>query len=372
METRVLIVGMSEIIGGVEREVLAIISRCKNTSFDLLCYGSDYSYEKELPDCRFFYLPYRREHYFESQRKLKEFFVNHGNKYDCIWINTSSASNMSVQRIAKRYTNARVITHSHSSRIEHDNILLRAVHEILHKLNRRRMIKLSDVLIGCSESAAEHLFGKQHSNVHIIYNGIEVERFRFDPVSREEMRRNLRIEDSALVLSCVGRLESVKNVGFALKVFSEYQVCTTAENTYLLLVGDGSERTELERYVEERSLKGVIFLGQQKNVKPYLDASDILLMPSLFEGFPVSAVEAQANGLSCILSDKITREAAVTDLASFIGIGENDAVYWADIIKGFTEVPNRELYAGIVSGRGLDIETVTKQMEDIFSNRGAK
>ena len=369
MGSRVLTVGMSEIIGGVEREILAVISRCRDTSFDFLCYGSDYPYENELPECRFFYLPYRRRHYFESQRKLKEFLKTHGNEYDLIWVNTSSASNMSVQRIAKRYTSARVITHSHSSRIEHEDPFLRTAHEILHKLNQRKLVKSSDILVACSESAAEHLFGKAHSKAHIVYNGIDTERFAFDENSRQLKRKELGISDSSTVLCCIGRLEAVKNIRFAVKVFTNYQELTANEDVYLLLVGDGSERRELEDLAATGMIGNIRFLGAQNDVKPFLDASDILLMPSFFEGFPVSAIEAQANGLVCLLSDRITREAAVTDLVSFLGIEEKDITLWTEAITANKEKRDRTAYAAAVAEKGLDIDAVARKMEDIFCNR---
>ncbi len=112
-----------------------------------------------------------------------------------------------------------------------------------------------------------------------------------------------------------------------------------------------------------------MFLGQKSNVKPYLDAADVLLMPSLFEGFPVSAVEAQTNGLRCLLSDYITKEVCVTDLVSFLEIGETEIPSWTEAVLSSKEVRNRERYASEVKEKGLDIVDISKTMEEIFSRK---
>ena len=369
MKSKVLVVGMSDILGGVEHEVLSIISRCKGIRFDFLCYGDDYPYEKELPDSSFFYLPYRRKRYFESQRKLKIFLKENKDVYDCVWVNMSSASNSSVQRLAKKYTSAKVITHSHSSRIEHDNKILKKAHEILHLLNRRNLVKNTDVLLACSESAAKHLYGKESENAQIIYNGIETERFRFSSLNRISIRNELGIPDDTVVLVCVGRLVAVKNIEFAIRILSACQKTAGERQICLLLIGDGNERSNLEEYVKEKNIENVLFLGQKSNVKPYLDAVDVLLMPSLFEGFPVSAVEAQTNGLRCLLSNYITKEVCVTDLVSFLEIGETKITSWTEAVLSSKKVRNREGYASEVKEKGLDIVDISKTMEEIFSRK---
>ena len=212
MPIRVLVVGMSGIIGGVERVVLSVVSKSTSTHFDFLCYGDNYSYEKELPDSKFFYLPRRRKNYFTSQKKLKEFFQTHRDDYDCIWVNTSSASNLSIHRMAKRYSNAVIITHSHNSKVDHDNPFLRKVHEILHLINRHSLVKNTDVLVACSKSAAKHLYGTASDKAIIIYNGIDTERFAFDLSSRNIQREQLGISEKSKVILSFGRLEKVKNV----------------------------------------------------------------------------------------------------------------------------------------------------------------
>ena len=371
MKTKTLVVGISGILGGVEHEVLSIISRCPDIQFDFLCYGESYSYEKDLPESRFFYLPFRRQHYLESQKKLKEFLTGHCNDYDCIWVNMSSASNSSVQRLARKYTSAKVITHSHSSRIEHDNVLLKKIHEILHVLNRGNLVKNTDVMLACSESAAKHLYGKAYKNAQVIYNGIETDHFRFSCDFRNSIRNELGIPEDGRVLICVGRLVDVKNIGFAIRVLSACQKAVGGRHICLLLIGDGNERNSLEEYVKEKNIENVLFLGEKSNVKPYLDAADILLMPSLFEGFPVSAVEAQANGLKCILSDRITKEVCVTDLVNYLGIKEEDIPSWTECISASLEVRDRERYASEVCEKGLDIYGIAKRMEEIFSGRKA-
>lgn len=370
MSLKVLVVGMSDTIGGVERVVLSVVSRNGNTQFDFLCYGEDYIYEKDLPGSKFYYLPKRRNHFFRSQNKLKEFFKTHGNDYDCIWVNTSSASNISVHRMAKRYSDATVITHSHSSRIEHDNPFLKIAHKILHLINRRNLVKKTDVLVACSKMAAMHLYGKACQRAIIIYNGISTEKFMFDEKVRTTQRESLGITPDAVVTLVCGRLVEAKNVEYALRVFKAYREKTGNSNSWIIIVGDGPERDNLKRLIDMNNIENVIFTGFQNDVKPYLDASDIVLQPSLFEGFPVSTVEAQTNGLRCILSDRITKEVDLTDLVTFHGITESDIPFWVDDMVRNTATANRVDYRRVIEECGLDIGRVASKMEEIFKSRG--
>ena len=168
---------------------------------------------------------------------------------------------------------------------------------------------------------------------------------------------------------CVGRLVAVKNIEYAIRILSVCHKTAGGRHFCLLLIGDGNERSNLEKYVKEKNIDNVLFLGQKNDVKPYLDAADVLLMPSLFEGFPVSAVEAQTNGLRCLLSDYITKEVCVTDLVSFLEIGETEIPSWTEAVLSSKEVRNREGYASEVKEKGLDIVDISKTMEEIFSRK---
>ena len=371
MMFKVLVVGMSSILGGVEREVLSIIDGCsEEISFDFLCFGGNYDYAYNYPNSIFYYVTRRRKNYFKSQREQKEFWVENGYKYDVVWINTGSASNLSSHKFAKKYSNARIITHSHSSRIEHDSKLLQIAHTILHILNRRKLVSLSDKLMACSQKAANHLYGTYGCKATIFYNAIDVNALKYDENNRRKIREELSIDDNDILLICVGRIVKVKNFIYAVKVFKEIQSRHTDSQFKMLIIGNGSMMDTLKDYINSQQVNGIYLPGYIDNVKPFLDAADIFLQPSLFEGFPVSAIEAQANGLTCLISDRVTKEAKVTDLAKFISINNEDIKEWADIIVNCDIQYNRNKYNIELQNTEFDIHCAAKEMETILCNKG--
>lgn len=365
---RILVVGMSSILGGVEKEVLSLIKYApKDYKFDFLCFGKAFSYEKDNPNIEFYYIPRRKDNYRESQKKQKAFWLRNGNNYDWIWINTSSASNLSMHRFARKYSKAQIITHSHGSKIEHNNGLLRLAHEILHFLNRRQLVSHSNVLVACSENAARHLFGREAQNAFVIYNGIEVEKFKYSKEIGSLKRNEIGIAKNEIVLLCVGRLECVKNFIYAIKVYNEIHKIDS--NYRLLIVGDGSQKKMLNDYAIANKISNISFVGYTPDVKPFYDASDILLQPSLFEGFPVSTIEAQANGLYCVLSDKITSEVAKTSNVIFHGIGNSNINEWVESILRMNGGIDREKANNEIQEAGFNVKESASKFFNILVSR---
>lgn len=351
----ILVVGMSSILGGVEKEVLSIIKYApKEYKFDFLCFGKAFSYEKDYPNISFYYIPRRNENYRESQKMQKEFWVNNGDNYDWIWINTSSASNLSIHRFASKYSKAKILTHSHGSKIEHKNEMMRYAHMILHFFNRRRLVSNSDVLVACSKNAARHLFGCNSAKAIVIYNGIEVNQFKYSKEISASKRNEMGISENEIVLLCVGRLEKVKNFIYAIKVYNEIRHMDS--NYRLIIAGDGSQRKMLEDYAKETQMSKISFVGYTQNIKPLYDASDIFLQPSLFEGFPVSTIEAQANGLYCVLSDQITSEIAKTNNIMFYKIGDSNIKEWAEAVVKIKRNNDRERANNEIRKAGFDVK----------------
>ncbi len=364
---RVLVVGLSGILGGVEREVLSIVEECSDCiCFDFLCFGENYQYESQYKDYVFYYIPRRRENYFESQKQQKQFWKTNGKKYDVVWINTSSASNLTSYEFAKKYSNAKIVSHSHGSRIEHNSRLLRIIHILLHVLKRRRLVALSETLVACSNNAAKHLYGASAIKAIVVHNGIDVKRFLFDLDNRNAIREELNIGKNDVVLMCIGRVEKVKNFLYAIKVYQSLYEKTLNKQFKMIIIGNGSEYNSIEDYIVEHNLTEVKLLGYKSDIKPYLDASDVFLLPSLFEGFPVAVVEAQANGLPCIVSNKVTSEVKITDLVSFIGISDRDAEEWVNNLLNIELLRDRIKFNEMVFNAGYDVHYVASKMKGIF------
>lgn len=174
----------------------------------------------------------------------------------------------------------------------------------------------ADVLLACGRSAGEWLYGKRacaSERFHILPNAVELEKFRYVQAVRYRIRKELSCQDTELVIGHVGRFEEQKNHKFLLKVYA--QIHRHRPDSRLLLIGEGLLEAEIRQWAKRLNLEeSVYFMGNRNDVHKLMQAMDIFLFPSLFEGLPVTVVEAQASGLPVLMSDQITDEVMVTDL----------------------------------------------------------
>lgn len=181
----------------------------------------------------------------------------------------------------------------------------------------------------CSKEAALWLYGQDavdHNEVTIIHNAIDAARYSFSETIRESMRQQLNLKD-AFVLGNIGRFVEQKNQAFLIDIFAA--VKKRNDNAKLLILGEGDLKQSLQRHATEQGVADdVIFTGSVPNVPDYLQAIDVFLLPSLFEGLPVSLIEAQASGLPSFASDVITRAADISGQVNFLPL-QDGADSWA-------------------------------------------
>lgn len=188
----------------------------------------------------------------------------------------------------------------------------------------------------CSEYAGRWLFGDRlfdSGKVRLVRNAIDLDRFGFLPEIRERVRAELGIRGK-FVVGHVGRFMYQKNHDFLIDIFD--RVHQENKNAVLLLIGEGPLRGRVQRRVNERNLTGCVrFLGLRRDVPDLLQAMDVFVLPSFYEGLPVVGVESQAAGLPCVISDAVTREAGITPLVHFLSLSE-PADAWAEKVLSFT------------------------------------
>jgi len=188
----------------------------------------------------------------------------------------------------------------------------------------------ADYLVACSKEAGEWLFGKAYlrrGKYMIIPNAVDVKKFSLNENVRNDYRKQLGVEGK-IVFGNVGRFHESKNHMFLLDVFSE--IHRRNGNTVLMLVGDGYLRSVIENRIHQLGLdNSVILTGTRSDVPNLMQAMDVFLFPSLWEGLPVTLVEAQAAGLPCLVSDTITKDADISDLIHRLPLG--DVSKWADL-----------------------------------------
>lgn len=330
MEKRVLIVGMSNEPGGIETFLYRTIKAFKRAPlrFEILTPYKRCAYEAELKEMgvRVFHVTGRGKNPVKSYLDKRRFFKRRGHIYDTVWLQLSSASDISAAVLAKKYSRARIVCHSHSVSFESKAGLVRAAHLVLHKKNRARLATLCDVRVAVTKEAGEWLYGDNGSLI-VLPSGVDTEAFRFDEGIRRAMRQSLGVNDLTVV-GHVGRLVPVKNQRFLLDVFAAFH--EKRPGSVLLIAGAGELLNELRDDAAQRGLKdSVRFLGFRNDVPALLQAFDVLLLPSLFEGFPVALAEAQAMALPCVASDAVSREVAVTRFLRFFPLAQTPEA-WAE------------------------------------------
>ena len=250
---------------------------------------------------------------FQSIKQLNSFFRLHAGEYT--WLHNHEVYLTFLLRpIAKRYGLEKFIVHCHATK--YSDKTLNAVRNRILCLPIRLM-KVER--FACSEAAGKFLYGEKMlkaGKVFIMHNAIDCEKFRFRPEVRERLRKEMGL-DGKFVIGHVGRFERQKNHEFLIEVFAECK--KEIDSCILLLIGEGSLRSKIEKKVVEKGLKNsIIFLTKRNDMEYLYQVMDLFVLPSLYEGLPVSCLEAQVNGLECIVSRTVTDELKKQTIGSVI------------------------------------------------------
>lgn len=226
-------------------------------------------------------------------------------KYDIVHINTSikGFTILALQEALRAGVPIRI---SHS----HGRILDSMGKRIYHPLLQRYIRRTATAYAGCSAYAGLYMFGKAGVNSakwHFIPNAIDTEKFSFDESSRNRCRKKLNLDSDKILIGAVGALNEVKNHIFLLNVMQKLR--QAGKKAMLILFGDGDMLPVLNEKASAMGLSDcVVFYGATSDIPSWLSALDCYVMPSLSEGLPIAAVEAQANGLPCLLSNHVPHE----------------------------------------------------------------
>lgn len=217
----------------------------------------------------------------------------------------------------------------------------------------------------CSNKAAEWMYGKsevESGNVTIINNAIDLTRFAYNSEKREQLRKQLSMEDN-FVIGHVGRFVQTKNHIFLVDVFAE--VLKNRHNAKLLLIGDGPLKNQIEDKVAKLGLQDkVVFTGVRSDVADLYNAMDVFVLPSFYEGLPVVGVEVQTNGLPFICSSNVTKEILITNRVKLMDLSSGvDA--WKDVICKYAG-KNRIKAEAEIMNSGFDITVEAKKLEKMY------
>jgi glycosyltransferase involved in cell wall biosynthesis len=292
--------------------------------------------------------PFKR--YFGLKKLIKEY------GYDIIHAHSSQSLRWSDMLAAKR---AGVRVRAYHGRAAS------SVAKLLHYISRPINNRLTTHKFAVSKLAGEWVFGKKtvaRGKVQIIPNAINTEKFRFNQETRDKVREHFGISDK-FVMGHVGRFMPVKNHAFLLDIFLD--VKKKQSNAVLLLAGGGKLKHEIEKKADDLGLaESVLFLGARDDVNELYQAMDVFVLPSLYEGLGMVAVEAQIAGLPTIVSHMVPTEAMVFDFVDFVDL-QKGAQKWAEIIlskRNFKRIDTRSE----PSAKRFSISDEVKNLEALY------
>lgn len=315
-------------------------------------------YESALTEhgCKVFHMPSPSAGYSDFMNSLKKLM----REYDYQAVHAHTMFNAGWVMLAAKQMKVPVrVAHAHSI-LDNGGGFVTKTYETLM---RRLILSCATDLVACGVGAGKRLFGEKafKQRGKLILNGIETAEFAFNTETRERMRSELGIADK-FVIGHAGHLAAVKNQKFLITLMPD--ILKNRKNAVLLMLGEGEDRAMLEGRIAELGLQDkVIMTGNVPNVYDYLCAMDVFAFPSLFEGMPLSIVEVQANGLPCVISDRVPKDVFLTDLLTPLPI--DDAAPWIDAIC-HAERENAESYAQVLKNGGLDVMTAVKKFYDIY------
>lgn len=261
------------------------------------------------------------------RRFLKKVFSK---GYDVVHFNISTISTLTIFKYAKKCGVKKIIVHSHSSFTELASPIRKAVFGNLHKILRIIANKYYDVRCACSVPAAEWMYGNTEAkNALILNNAVDTDKFAYSKEFSEEIRREHGVKTKYLI-GHIGRFTVPKNHSFLIDTFS--QLVKIRKDCTLMLVGNGEFLESIKSKVNDLGLNdSVIFVDFREDIYKYYSAMDLFIMPSIFEGLPITLIEAQANGLHSLVSDAVTKACDLTGLTEFCPLTEG-ALKWAQKI----------------------------------------
>lgn len=364
---RVLQVGMTRNLGGIETYLIEQFRHLDKSKidYDFVNITGEYSicYEDEIlaSGSKIFKVVSRHKNPLLHYWQWFNILLQNKGVYDVIVLNTNSLEYVFPLVLGKIFGIPVRVIHSHNSGFENKQGLAR---RLLVGMNKKLLAWSANLRFACSQFAGQWMF--KDNPYHVIYNAIDIHKYDADLAVRDEIRQALNL-DTALTLLHVGRFSYQKNHSFLLDIFKE--VHSIQPDSVLLLVGDTTEEseflTEVKRKIKAYGLENVVrLLGRRNDVNKIMQAADVLVMPSFFEGLTVVGIEAQASDLPLLLSDTVTKELGLLPSTQFISL-EAGPTAWAEAIVN-SKQHNRQSRYEELKAAGYDIGNETERVEKLL------
>lgn len=358
---RILIIGMHDKIGGIETFLMNYYRNLdkEKVQFDFISIYDKLCFEDEIEKLggKVYKICSEKRNPIKYIKELSK--IIKVNNYKIVHINMLSAANILPVIVAKKQKVKHIIIHSHNS-----NTPSGILRKLLNLINKP-FLHMGTDFFACSKLAGEWLFGKKFLKKHkltIINNAINIDKYRYNAITREKIRKELNVEDK-FIIGHIGRFCYQKNHDFLINVF--YEVQKRDKTAVLLLIGEGELEDSIKEKVKRLGIANkVIFLGTTDKVEDYLQAMDVFVLPSRFEGLPVVGIEAQASGTRCIFSKNITSEVNLTNNVKFIGLDEKIEEWAEEIINKNQTIKNNTKISKLIEN--YDAKKMSKELTNRY------
>lgn len=365
---KILLVGLSSNMGGIETYLINMYRNIDKEKFELsflIFNGKNVCFHDELISngVKFFRIEKRTKNYFKFISDLKKIFKE--NEFDYIHFNLVDFSCFERILIARKYSKAKIIIHSHIA----SNVSMKKKTNFLSKIGEYFIKKYENdyIKIACSKLAGDYMFKNFKNKDYFIFNNsIDVSKFKFNSKIREEKRKELGIKANSILIGNVGRFVEQKNHKLLIEIFNRLN--KEFSNIELILVGDGVLKKEIEDVVKKYNLQTKVkFLGLRNDVNELMQAMDVFMMFSKYEGLPFVIIEAQASGLPCYLSNTISNEVKLLDNTLFFDINNIGNLFNCILtnLKKCKDI-NRVEQSKIVMKSKYNIEIEIKKIENFY------
>ena len=346
--------------GGLETMLMNYYRRIDRSQvqFDFLTHRKErFDYDDEIEELggTIYHLPVLNPFSKGYTNALGRFFDEHP-EYQIVHVHQDCLSSI-ILKAAKEHEVKVRIAHSHSSSQDKN------LKYFIKLFYRRRIPRYATHLMACGKDAGDWMFSG--SPYQVLNNAIDADAYAFNSLRRMQARKSLGVSDDTLLVGHVGRFAEPKNHAFLIDIFR--QISDFVPNSKLLLVGDGELRQGIEGKVLQCGLQDrVIFIGVRSDVPDLMQAMDVFVFPSLYEGLPLSILEAQAAGLPCLISDRVPADCKVTNLVEQVDLGAG-AKKWAEKAIEASKCERRDTRLEIKES-GFDVEKNAEALMEFYQN----
>jgi glycosyltransferase involved in cell wall biosynthesis len=305
------------------------------------------------------FLPFHPKNFIAYKKQISQFFDEHP-EYQIIHGHVSHLGYFFYKEASKRGI-PYIIIHSHNTGMNID------VKAPFHLLFKYLSPKFATHYFSCSKNASKWLFGKHpNKEVYLLKNAIDANLFSYQKAVSDHLKEKMNLKNKFIV-GHIGRITPQKNHSFLIDIFNE--IHKKNAESILVLIGDGNLKNFIEKKIKKLNLQdNVVFLGIREDIAQLLQTFDLFIFPSLFEGLPVTLIEAQAAGIKCLISDALSKEVTVVpDLVKFISLKEKPESWAQEVIKYSENDYKRNTYEEIKRSE-YDILDNVKRLEQFYLN----